>query len=190
MADAGAGTGQDGTPADQEGSSANDGSRSVLVGAFRRTFARTDSTLLRSYAVVSAVLGVLFSLLLLLALPVWIFATAGGSELATFSRAFLIVGGVLLLAVLVAPVLAAGRRHARGTASPRADLLLACSGYLFVVSLYAALLISAPPGQRETPPAAIAPAVEFLYALPPAYAVAPPVLAAALVGVVYRFAGR
>jgi fumarate reductase subunit D len=165
-----------------------DESRSVLVGSFRRAFADTDSRLLKSYVVVSALLGGVLTLLLLLALPVWIFNTAGGSELATFSRAFLVVGGVLLLVALVAPVVSAGRRHARGTASERADASLALAGYLFVLSLYVSLLISAPPDQREAPPAVLAPAVEFLYSLPATYAVAPPLLGAALVALVHRFA--
>lgn len=163
-------------------------SRSVVVGSFRRAFAETDSWLLKFYVLLSVVLGGLIAVLLLLALPVWVFNTAGGSELATFSRAFLIVGGVLLLVVLVAPVVSAGRRHARGTATRRGDYLLAVSGYLFVLSLYVALLVSAPPDQRGTPPDAIAPAVEFLYSLPAVYAVAPPLLAAALVAVAHRFA--
>jgi hypothetical protein len=164
------------------------GSRSVVIGSFRRAFAETDSWLLTSYVALSAVLGGLIALLLLLALPVWIFNTAGGSELATFSRAFLVVGGVLLLAVLALPVVSSGRRHARGTASWRADYLLAVSGYLFVASLYVSLLISAPPDQRGTPPDAIAPAVEFLYSLPAIYAVGPPLLAVALVAAAHRFA--
>ncbi|UPV75269.1 hypothetical protein M0R89_04180 [Halorussus limi] len=165
-----------------------DGSRSLVVGAFRRAFARTESRLLKTYVLVSALLGALLAVLLLLAFPVWVFETAGGSELATFSRAFLIVVGVLLLVTLVAPVLSAGRRHARGTASARGDLSLALAGYLFIGSLYASLLVSAPPAQRETPPALLAPAVEFLYSLPAAYAVAPPLVAAALILLVHRFA--
>jgi len=165
-----------------------DGSRSVVVGAFRSAFAYTESRLLKSYVLVSALLGGLLAVLLVLALPVWVLQTAGGSELATFSRAFLIVGGVLLLVALVAPVVSSGRRHARGTASVRADASLALAGYLFVLSLYASLLVSAPTDQRETPPALLAPAVDFLYSLPAVYAVAPPLLAAALILVVHRFA--
>jgi len=165
-----------------------DGSRSVVVGAFRSAFAHTESRLLKSYVLVSALLGGLLAVLLVLALPVWVLQTAGGSELATFSRAFLIVGGVLLLVALVAPVVSSGRRHVRGTASVRADASLALAGYLFVLSLYASLLVSAPTDQRETPPALLAPAVDFLYSLPAVYAVAPPLLAAALILVVHRFA--
>jgi hypothetical protein len=163
-------------------------SRSVLIGSFRRVFAETDSRLLQLYVLVSALLGGLVALLLLLALPVWIFNTAGGSELATFSRAFLVVGGVLLLAVLAAPVVFSARRHARGTANWRTDYMLAVSGYLFVLSLYLALIVSAPPDQRGTPPAVVAPAVEFLYSLPATYAVTPPLLAALLIVVVHQFA--
>lgn len=165
-----------------------DESRSILVGSFRRAFADTDSLLLKSYVAVSLFFGGLLALLLLLALPVWVFNTTGGSELATFSRAFLIVGGVLLLVALVAPVVSAGRRHARGTASTSADVSLALAGYLFILSLYVSLLISAPPDQRETPSALVATAVEFLYSLPSIYAVVPPLVAAALIAVVHRFA--
>lgn len=163
-------------------------SRSLLVGSFRRAFAQTDSWALKSYVVVSALLGGLLGVFLLLALPVWIFNTAGGSELATFSRAFLVVGGVLLLVPLVVPVLSAARRHRRGTASARADLLLALSGYLFVLSLYLALVVSAPPDARETPPALVAPVVEYLYALPAIYALAPPLIAVLVVAATHRFA--
>ena len=163
-------------------------SRSLLVGSFRRAFAETDSWVLKSYVVVSALLGGLLVVFLLLALPVWIFNTAGGSELATFSRAFLVVGGGLVLVPLVVPVLSAARRHRRATASARADLLLALSGYLFVLSLYLALLVSAPADARETPSALVAPVVEFLYALPPVYALVPPLIAVLLVALTHRFA--
>lgn len=160
---------------------------SILVGSFRRVLAESDSRLLRSYAVVSALVGTLLALLLVLALPVWIFNTVRGSELATFSRAFLVVGGVVLLGVLVAPVVSAGRRRAGESATGRIDVLLGLSGYLFVLSLYIGLLISAPPGQREAPPALLAPVVEFLYGLPQSYGIVPPVLAAVLIGVVHWF---
>lgn len=163
-------------------------SRSVVVGSFRRAFADSDSRLLKSYVLVSALVGGLLLLFLLLALPVWIFSTQGGSELSTFSRAFLLVFAVLLLVPLVAPVLSSARRHRRGAGSASADVRLALSGYLFVVSLYLALVISAPAQRRSAPPAAIAPVVEYLYSLPPLAGLAPPIVAALLVLVVHRFA--
>ncbi|WP_209019574.1 hypothetical protein [Halorussus marinus] len=165
-----------------------DDSRSLIRGSFRTAFAETDSRLLQSYAVVAALLSALLATFVVLALPVWIFATVGGSEFATFSRAFLIVGGALLLAVLIGPVLSTARKHRRGTASARADLLAALAGYLFVASLYVSLLISAPPDAREAPPALLAPAVEFLYALPAVYALAPPALGIAAILAVHRLA--
>ena len=169
---------------------ANDepGRRSVVLASFRETFRESDSRLLKSYVVVSALVGGLLAVVLLLALPVWIFNTVGASELGTFSRAFLVVGGVLMLAALAAPVLSAARRRRRGTESARADLMLALSGYAFILSLYVALLVSAPPDQRGVPPDAIAPVVEFLYSLPPTYAIAPPLVAVALLLAVHRFA--
>jgi hypothetical protein len=185
MGDAETGVEADAPQTDADAETAESGS--ILLGSFRRVFAETDSWLLKSYVVVSAVLGGLIGLLLVLALPVWIFNTAGGSELATFSRAFLVVGGALLLAVLAVPVVSAARRYARGSTDWRADYLLAVSGYLFVLSLYVALLISAPPDQRGTPPDLIAAVVEILYSLPAIYAVAPPLAAAALVVVVHWF---
>lgn len=163
-------------------------SRSLLVGSFRRAFAETDSLLLRSYAVVGALLAALLVVVLLLALPVWIFASEGGSELITFSRTFLLVAGVLLFVALAAPVLSSARRHRRGTASSRADFLLALAGYLFVASLYLALVISAPPDMRDPATGALAPVISFLYALPPIYALAPPALALAFLAAVHRFA--
>jgi hypothetical protein len=166
----------------------SDDSRSLIAGSFRTAFAETDSRLLQSYAVVAALLAALLAAFVLLALPVWIFATVGGSEFATFSRAFLIVGGALLLVALIGPVLSAARKHRRGTASPRADLLAALSGYLFVASLYVSLLISAPADARETPPALVAPAVEFLYGLPAVSALAPPAVGVAAILAVHRLA--
>ncbi|WP_162224450.1 hypothetical protein [Halorussus amylolyticus] len=163
-------------------------SRSLVAGSFRQAFGETDSLLMRSYVVVSAVLGGLLGIFLLLALPVWIFNTLGGSEFATFSRTFLVVGGVVLFAAMVAPVLSSARRHRRETASRRADFLLAASGYLFVLSIYLSLVISVPPDMRETPSGVLAPAVEFLYALPATYALAPPLVALVVIGMVHRFA--
>ncbi|WP_158055666.1 hypothetical protein [Halorussus halophilus] len=163
-------------------------SRSIVVGSFRRAFADTDSRLLKSYVLVSALVTGLLLLFLLLALPVWIFSTQGGSELSTFSRAFLLVFAVVLLVPLLTPILSSARRHQRGAGSASADVRLALSGYLFIASLYLALVISAPADQRGAPPAAIAPVVEYLYSLPPLAGLVPPIASALLVLVVHKFA--
>lgn len=146
----------------------------------------SDSYLLRSYALVGTLLAAFVTLLVALAFPGWVARTLYGGGTATFSRAFLLLSGLLVVAPLLAPIVLAARRHRAGTATPGSDFLLAASGYLFVGSLYVALLVSAPPGQRETPPALVAPVVEVLYGLDPVLAVVPPVLAAALVFAVDR----
>ncbi|PSQ17013.1 hypothetical protein BRD00_09560 [Halobacteriales archaeon QS_8_69_26] len=160
--------------------------RYSLVWRSVKTALGSDSYLMRSYALVGSLLAAFVVALVALAFPGWVARTLSGGGTATFSRAFLLLSGLLVVAPLLAPLVLAARRHRAGTATPRADLLFAASGYLFVGSLYVALLVSAPPDQRETPPDAIAPAVGFLYGLDPVFAVVPPVLAAALVFAVDR----
>jgi ABC-type nitrate/sulfonate/bicarbonate transport system permease component len=80
---------------------------------------------------------------------------------------------------LMAPVLLVARRHRRAVSSLAYDRALAASGYLFVLSLYIGLVISAPAELRETPTGGAAPLVEFLYSLPPVAAAVPPLLAIA-----------
>lgn len=173
------------TDGEGNGSSGTRGRYSLVWRSVRSSLA-SESRLLRSYAVVGAVLAVLVALGFLLALPQWVVWSLGGSATVTFSRAFLLLTGLAVLASLLTPIVVAGRRHDRDTATPRGDFLLAASGYLFVVSMYLALLISAPPDSRDPPPEAVAPVVEFLYGLDPVYGLVPPVVAAVLVAVTAR----
>jgi hypothetical protein len=146
----------------------------------------SESYLLRSYAVVGTLVAVLVAVAFLLALPGWIVASLSSTGTVTFSRAFLLLTGVLVVVPLVAPtVLAARRRRKRGS-TRRRDALYALSGYGVVLGLYASLLVSAPPDLRDPPPAVVAPVVEFLYSLEPIYGVVPPVVAALGIVVVHR----
>jgi hypothetical protein len=77
----------------------------------------------------------------------------------------------------MAPVLLVARRHRRTGSSLAYDRALAAGGYLFLFSLYLALVVTAPPGLRDSPPAVLAPVVGVLYALPPAAGVVPPLVA-------------
>lgn len=146
----------------------------------------SESYLLQSYAVVGSLVALFVALAVILAFPSWVAGSASGTTQA-FSRAFLLLLGLAVIAPLVAPTIFAARRHRNGTATVRRDALYGLSGYLFVLSLYAALLISAPPSMREEPPAVIAPAVEFLYGLDPVYAFVPPVLGLVVVVAADRF---
>ncbi|MFC7114444.1 hypothetical protein ACFQH2_04970 [Natronoarchaeum sp. GCM10025703] len=127
------------------------GSRSILRKSYGRTFRSSDSILLRSYAVVSALVGLFLIALVLLAMPIWIAQTAGQTALNMIGRALLPLVGLALLAPLVGPVLYAEKNRAAGTADRQGDATLAVAGYLFVASIYLALVISAPVEARTDP---------------------------------------
>lgn len=169
-----------GTPETSDDESTDGGRRSVVVASLKAAI-RSDSWALKSYAVVGTLAAALVGLIVLLALPVWIQNTLGQSQSVTFSRAFLILSGLVLVAALLSPLLYARRRERTGERSRRSDFLLGVSGYLLVGSLYLSLLISAPPGQRSTPPAVLAPVVELLYGMDPTLAVVPPLVAVGLI---------
>jgi multisubunit Na+/H+ antiporter MnhG subunit len=168
------------TPEDDAGSREEGTGRYSVVWRSVRTAWGSESYLLRSYAVVGSLVALFVAVAVVLAFPSWVAGSASGTTQA-FSRAFLLLLGLAVIAPLLAPALFAARRHRGGTATVRRDALYGLSGYLFVLSLYAALLISAPASMREEPPGVIAPAVEFLYGLDPIYAFVPPVLGLAVV---------
>jgi uncharacterized membrane protein YuzA (DUF378 family) len=173
----------EGAPGDAEGASSYGG----FFGAYPYAFRQSDSRLFRSYVVLGGLLTafvVLFFVTALVTLVANTVGTVGGTF--TFVRAFYIVVGLAVVAPLAAPVLLVARRHRRVGGKADYDGALAASGYLFLFSLYLALVISAPPGARSDPPAAIAPLVEFLYGLPPAAGAVPPLVAIALGYLLHR----
>lgn len=177
-----------------DGAAGNDaaesGSRSILRKSYGRTFRSSDSLVLRSYAVVSALAGIFLVLLVLLAMPLWIDQTEGQTPLNMVGRSLLPLVALGLLVPLVGPVYYAAKNHRREYGTRGADALLGVTGYLFVASIYLSLVISAPADARSDPPVVIAPVVEFLYSLPPLAALAPPVLGAVLVFLAQRFIYR
>lgn len=164
-----------------------DDSYAGLFGAFPYAFRSSDSLLFRSYVGVAALLALGITLLFGLAVVVLLGATAGvtGGSF-TFSRAFFIFVGLLVVAPLLAPVLFVARRHRRGNPDSRYDARLAALGYLFVGSLYVALVVSTPVEQQETVSGALAPVVEFLYGLPRLAGLLLPSVVAVLIWVVGR----
>lgn len=160
-----------------------------LLGAFPYAARRSPSWLFRSYAVVAGLVTALVTLVVAAAVVRLIGETAslrGGTV--TLSRALFVLVGVFAVTPLVAPVLLVARRHRRGAGDGAYDRTLALGGYLFVASLYAGLVASVPPAQQEAPPAAVAPVVETLYALPPVAGLAFPVIGAAAVAAAHRLA--
>jgi hypothetical protein len=176
-----------------------DGSYAGALGAFPYAFGASGSRLFRSYVVLGGLVALLASFLFggaLLDLLAKTFRTSGGTF--TFSRAFVVVVALGVVGPILAPVLLVARRHRRGDAvrdggagaESRSvlayDRAMATAGYAFICSIYLALVVSAPPGARDDPPAILAPVVEFLYGLPQVAGLVPLLLAAAGIYAVHR----
>lgn len=143
-----------------------------LVGAYPYAFRQSGSWFFRSYVIVSALVGVFIGLLLLLGLVSWLAAPGGLAG----QNALLGVIAILVLAPLVAPVLFVARRHRFDDDRPRVDRLFALVGYVFVFSIYLALLITDPNPHSVGGP--FQQVVTVLDRLPRLYGLLPPVIAA------------
>ncbi|MFC7019280.1 MULTISPECIES: hypothetical protein [Haloarcula] len=155
-----------------------------LPGAFPYAFRASESWLFKSYVAVAVLLSLAIALVFVLGLVVLLgqsAAVTGGTF--TFSRAFVIVVGLLVVAPLVAPVLLVARRHRRTGSSRRYDRALALSALVFVASLYVGLVASVPPSLQEPTDSAV---VGLLYSLPQLAGLVPPILAVGLMYAVHR----
>ncbi len=160
-----------------------------VLGAIPYAFRRSESRLLRSYVVVGGLLSSLVALGFVIGVVVLMSSqnTGGvGGGTFTFSRAFFILVGSLVVAPLLGPILLSARRHRRTGSSAGHDRALAATGYLFALSIYLTLVISAPAGFREEPAGLLAPVVSALYGLPAWAAVVPPLAACGLMVLVHR----
>lgn len=170
------------TGADGDGADASESTYRGVLGAFPYAMRATDSWLCKGYVVVGTLVALVVVVLFLVGVASAFRNTlgaVGGSF--TFSRTFVFVVGVVVGIPVIAPIVLVARRHRLHTPSLAYDRALAATGFVYALSLYVALVVSAPPDMRETPPETIAPVVEALYALPPAAGVVPPVLAVLLV---------
>jgi len=112
--------------------------------------------------------------------------TGTDSGVFSFSRAFVIFVGLLVVFPLMAPILSVARRHRRSASTPRYDAAMGLGGYVFILSLYLALLLSIPPEQQEPVSGATAPVVQLFYDLPGTYGLVPPTLAGLVLYLVHR----
>ncbi|MFD1585928.1 hypothetical protein ACFR9U_02960 [Halorientalis brevis] len=155
-----------------------------VLGAFPYAIRASESLLFKTYGVIGGLLAGLIAFLFTLSL-VGIVAnttgTAGG--VFSFSRAFVIFVGFVVVFPLIAPVLSVARRHRRTGSTPRYDAALGLAGYVFVLSLYLALLLSIPPEQQEPTSNAV---VQLFYDLPGIYGLVPPTLAGLVLYLVHR----
>lgn len=157
-----------------ESDDADEGTYGGLLGAIGYAFRQSDSRLLRSYVLLGTLVTALVTALFVQSVIVLLGDTVGATGgTFTFSRAFVVVIGLLVVGPLLAPIISTARRHRHGTASPSTDASVAALGYLNVVALYVALVISAPPELRDPATGILAPVVEQLYAAPPTAALVP-----------------
>ncbi|MGB9954507.1 MULTISPECIES: hypothetical protein [unclassified Haloarcula] len=155
-----------------------------LPGAFPYAFRASDSLLFKAYVPVALLLSVAITLVFSFGLITQLAETGsvrGGTF--TFSRSFFLFVGLLLVAPLLAPVLSVARRHRRTESSVAYDRALAVSAFLFIGSIYLALLTSAPAALREPTQSAV---VGFFYSLPPTAGVVPPLLATLVLYLTHR----
>lgn len=163
-------TAADDTPAPDEKSYGG------VLGAFPYAFRRSDSRLFKAYAAVGGVLAALLTVFFGLALVVQIFNTLSGTGgLFTFSRALFVMVGLFVVGPTIAPVLLVARRHRRTGSTVRYDRLVGAAGVLFLLSLYLAVLASAPPDLRSPAGGPLAPLIDVLYAMPAPAAIIFPV---------------
>lgn len=166
------------------------GRGSSVVAAARSCLGRDRSLLLRAYTVVGLSLAVLTGVLIALALPTWIARTGGTSATLMLGQGLLVLAGLAVIAGFVLPILLAHRRLPDpGTAVAR-ERAYGLLGGGYIVAIYLALLVSAPPEAREAPSGPLAPAIEVAYGLDPVYGVVPPLAVVVLViALDRRFAG-
>ena len=160
--------------------------QSAVLAAVRSCLQRDRSPVLRTYAIVALVVSIFALVLLLLALPTWMAHPSGTSALLMLAPGLLALGGLAVIAALVAPVLLAHRRVPDPGAEPTTEFVYGLFGYAVVVALYAALIISAPEGARGDPPSGLEPLIEPLYGLHPLVGIVPPVVVVGLLLLVDR----
>lgn len=166
---------------------ADDDAYSGLLGSIPYAIRSSESLLFRSYGILGGLLAGLVAFLFTLSLiGVAASTMQSGSGVFSFSRAFIIFVGMLVVFPLLAPILSVARRHRRAESTVRYDKTFGLAGYLFIVSLYLALVISTPAQQQEQVSGIIAPVVQFFYALPRLAGLVPPTVVALCMYVIHR----
>ncbi|CDK40129.1 hypothetical protein [Halorubrum sp. AJ67] len=148
-----------------------------VFGAIPYAFRATESWTMRAYAALGALTAGFVALVVTLGLVVWMGETVsaqGGTFL--FSRSLFVVAGLAAVGPLLAPILFVARRHRRDDpVAADYDRWMGVVGFLFLVSLYLAMVISAPADLRDPSGSAV---INALYALPPLAGFVPPTAAA------------
>ncbi|WP_250137844.1 hypothetical protein [Halorientalis salina] len=176
-----------GTAADEPDDGPEEDAYNGVFGAFPYAIRTSESRLFKSYGVVGGLLAAIGAFMFALSL-IGVVASTTGTTGGTFSfsRAFIIFVGMLVVFPLMAPILSVARRHRRSASTPRYDAAVGLGGYVFVFSLYLTLLLSIPPEQQEPVSGVTAPIVEVFYDLPAISGLVPPIVAVVLLYLVHR----
>jgi hypothetical protein len=159
-----------------------------LVTAFPYALRESDSRAFTLYAALSGLLSIVLGFYFAAAVTVAVSNTLGaGGGTFTFVRSFYVFVAFGIVAPIVGAVLFAAREHRHGRGDPVFDRRMAVLGFVYLVALYFAAVISMPPtftldGEtvtRPEPAGVVAPLISVLYAMPPLSSILPP----ALVGV-------
>lgn len=161
-------------------------SGSILVAAVRTGMARDRSRVLRTYAILAALLSLFVAVLLLLALPGWVAQTDGSTATLMLSPAVLLLGGIGVIAGLMLPLLRVRKRLPEAGERSQQEAIYGAVGYAFVLALYVGLLISAPAEYVEETSSIVQPAVDALNALNPVLGLVPPMAIIGLLALVDR----
>jgi hypothetical protein len=174
--------GSAGTDADDAG-----GAYGGVLGAVPFAWRHSDSWVFRSYVAVGGLVAAATTAIVALGLVSLLgqtAAAAGGTF--TFSRALYLLVGLAVVAPLLAPLLLVARAHRLGHGRPGYDRALGAAGYLVVLALYVALVMTTPPELQERVRGPLAGVVRALYRADPALAGVPLALAAGAVWAVHR----
>jgi len=156
-------------------------SRSVVVGAVKYAVVEGESRLFRGYAAIGSLLALFVAIAFVLALPVWVveISDSGGGPLQRIGLGLLWLVGLAVIATMLVPMLFVVRRHRDGR--PERQFAFGLAGFLYVLTVYLALVVSAPEDLRDSPQGALAPVLEALYGLPRLSALLFPVVGTLLV---------
>jgi len=165
----------------------DDTAYSSVFGAFPYAFRTAESRLFRAYAVIGSLFALVAALAFVVSLMITLSDTLSGSVgTFSFSRAFIIVVGLMVVGPLIAPILSVAYRRRTGGGDARYETLIGALGFLFIGALYLGLIISAPAQYRSPVDGVLAPVIETLYGLNPILGVLPPTVVAIAMYLAHR----
>ncbi len=138
-----------------------------VFGAIPYAIRASDSRLFQAYAAAGTLVAAFLTVVFVLAIVGVFAATTGGrGGTFSFSRAFFVFVGLLVVGPLLAPILSVARKHRRGAGEVRYDVGMGALGLALLASLYAGLVATVPPAQQEPYDGVGASLVSVLYDLP------------------------